>query len=144
MRHEDEAIEKLIKSRLKRWRYIWRCMLPVGITLFPIWNRGGYRLSHSFFFFFLEVTTKYTSRYSEASFLERKDIHTLHLGHISRLSYANSTMDPYDSDSSLEDEDFTETATLLGYPSEELIEDTISHLGGWPVRGFTLRTSKIE
>lgn len=53
-------------------------------------------------------------------------------------------MDPYDSDSSLEDEDFTETATLLGYPSEELIEDTISHLGGWPVRGFALRTSKFE
>ncbi|BCR85422.1 small subunit rRNA maturation protein TSR4 [Aspergillus chevalieri] len=41
-------------------------------------------------------------------------------------------MDPYDSDSSLEDEDFTETATLLGYPSEEIIDDTISHLGGWP------------
>lgn len=42
-------------------------------------------------------------------------------------------MDPYDSDSSL-DEDFTETGVLLGYAAEELIEDTISHLGGWPVR----------
>lgn len=44
-------------------------------------------------------------------------------------------MDPYDSDSSgLEDEgDYTDTGVLLGYPSEELIEDSISHLGGWPV-----------
>lgn len=44
-------------------------------------------------------------------------------------------MDPYDSDSSLaDDEDFTETGTLLGYASPEIIDDTISHLGGWPVR----------
>lgn len=43
-------------------------------------------------------------------------------------------MDPYDSDSSLEEEDeFTETGVLLGFPAEEIIEDTISHLGGWPV-----------
>lgn len=41
-------------------------------------------------------------------------------------------MDPYDSDSSV-DEDFTETNVLLGYADEEVIEDTISHLGGWPV-----------
>ncbi|KAE8153952.1 programmed cell death protein 2 [Aspergillus avenaceus] len=42
-------------------------------------------------------------------------------------------MDPYDSDSSFDDEgDFTETGVLLGYPSDEVIEDTISHLGGWP------------
>jgi hypothetical protein len=41
-------------------------------------------------------------------------------------------MDPYDSDSSL-DEDFTDTGVLLGYAAEEVIEDTISHLGGWPV-----------
>ncbi|KAJ5390538.1 uncharacterized protein N7496_001606 [Penicillium cataractarum] len=40
-------------------------------------------------------------------------------------------MDPYDSDSSV-DEDFTETGVLLGYADEEVIEDTISHLGGWP------------
>ncbi|CEJ56029.1 Putative PDCD2_C domain protein [Penicillium brasilianum] len=40
-------------------------------------------------------------------------------------------MDPYDSDSSV-DEDFTETSVLLGYADEEVIEDTISHLGGWP------------
>ena len=143
MRHEDEVIEKLIESQLKRRRYgVVCCPLVSRYSRFGIEAAIAYRIL--FFFFFLEVTTKYTSRYSEASFLERKDIHTLHLGHISRLSYTNSTMDPYDSDSSLEDEDFTETATLLGYPSEELIEDTISHLGGWPVRGFTLRTSKIE
>lgn len=44
-------------------------------------------------------------------------------------------MDPYDSDSSgLEDEgDYTETGVLLGYASEEVIDDNISHLGGWPV-----------
>lgn len=43
-------------------------------------------------------------------------------------------MDPYDSDSSFEDEgDFTDTGVLLGYASEELIEDTISHIGGRPV-----------
>ena len=41
-------------------------------------------------------------------------------------------MDPYDSDSSA-DEDFTETNVLLGYADEDVIEDTISHLGGWPV-----------
>ncbi|KAJ6083426.1 hypothetical protein N7467_007561 [Penicillium canescens] len=40
-------------------------------------------------------------------------------------------MDSYDSDSSL-DEDFTDTGVLLGYAAEEVIEDTISHLGGWP------------
>ncbi|KAF7171621.1 hypothetical protein CNMCM5623_003972 [Aspergillus felis] len=43
-------------------------------------------------------------------------------------------MDPYDSDSSgFDDEgDFNETGVLLGYPSEEVIDDSISHLGGWP------------
>ncbi|RMJ23310.1 PDCD2_C domain protein [Aspergillus sp. HF37] len=43
-------------------------------------------------------------------------------------------MDPYDSDSSgLEDEgDYTDTGVLLGYASAEVIEDNISHLGGWP------------
>ncbi|EAU38307.1 conserved hypothetical protein [Aspergillus terreus NIH2624] len=43
-------------------------------------------------------------------------------------------MDPYDSDSSGfdDDGDYTETGVLLGYASEELIEDSISHLGGWP------------
>ncbi|OJJ51396.1 hypothetical protein ASPZODRAFT_156288 [Penicilliopsis zonata CBS 506.65] len=43
-------------------------------------------------------------------------------------------MDPYDSDSSgLEDEgDYTETGVLLGYASEEVLDDSVSHLGGWP------------
>ncbi|KAL2860775.1 small subunit rRNA maturation protein TSR4 [Aspergillus lucknowensis] len=43
-------------------------------------------------------------------------------------------MDPYDSDSSgFEDEgDYTETGVVLGYASEEIIEDPITHLGGWP------------
>lgn len=48
-------------------------------------------------------------------------------------------MDPYDSDSSLEDaEDYTETGVLLGYASTEQIDDTISHLGGWPVINYNL------
>lgn len=47
-------------------------------------------------------------------------------------SFTVHAMDPYDSDSSV-DEDFTETNVLLGYADEEVIEDTISHLGGWPV-----------
>ncbi|KAL4747311.1 hypothetical protein BDW72DRAFT_209700 [Aspergillus terricola var. indicus] len=43
-------------------------------------------------------------------------------------------MDPYDSDSSgFEDEgDYTETGVVLGYASEEMIEDTVTHIGGWP------------
>ncbi|CEL07450.1 hypothetical protein ASPCAL10607 [Aspergillus calidoustus] len=43
-------------------------------------------------------------------------------------------MDPYDSESSgFEDEgDYTETGVVLGYASEEIIEDTVTHLGGWP------------
>ncbi|KAL2835017.1 programmed cell death protein 2 [Aspergillus cavernicola] len=43
-------------------------------------------------------------------------------------------MDPYDSDSSgfEEEGDYTETGVVLGYASEEIIEDTTTHLGGWP------------
>ncbi|KAL4936929.1 programmed cell death protein 2 [Aspergillus oleicola] len=43
-------------------------------------------------------------------------------------------MDPYDSDSSgFEDEgDYTETGVVLGYASEEIIEDAVTHIGGWP------------
>jgi hypothetical protein len=48
-----------------------------------------------------------------------------------------STMDSYDSDSSGFEEDdraeFTETSVLLGFVSEDPVEDSISHLGGWPV-----------
>lgn len=42
-------------------------------------------------------------------------------------------MAPYDSDSSFEDEDFTETSVLLGYASKEATGDAISQLGGYPV-----------
>jgi pre-rRNA-processing protein TSR4 len=42
-------------------------------------------------------------------------------------------MPPYDSDSSDEDEEYTETNTLLGYASPGASGDTISHLGGAPV-----------
>lgn len=42
-------------------------------------------------------------------------------------------MPPYDSDSSDEGEDFTETNTLLGYASKTASGDAISHIGGSPV-----------
>jgi hypothetical protein len=43
-------------------------------------------------------------------------------------------MDSYDSDSSAgEDVPYTETSALLGYPSKEPTDDSISHLGGNPV-----------
>ena len=46
-------------------------------------------------------------------------------------------MASYDSDSSIgEDEDYTETDVLLGYPSEEANGETISRLGGRPVCFF--------
>lgn len=46
-------------------------------------------------------------------------------------------MDPYDSDSSgFEDEDCTETGVLLGFAAEEAVDDSASHLGGWPVWFF--------
>ncbi|KAH6686803.1 programmed cell death protein 2 [Plectosphaerella plurivora] len=41
-------------------------------------------------------------------------------------------MAPYDSDSEIEDQDFTETNVLLGYASKDADEDTISRLGGVP------------
>lgn len=40
----------------------------------------------------------------------------------------------YDSDSSDGGEEYTETNVLLGYASNEATGDTISHLGGTPVR----------
>lgn len=50
-------------------------------------------------------------------------------------------MDPYDSDSTIEDEgDYTETGVLLGYASQEVLDDPISHLGGWPVSTLTTLT----
>lgn len=51
-------------------------------------------------------------------------------------------MDPYDSDSSL-DEDFTDTGVLLGYAAEDVIEDVISHLGGWPVCSIPAKNHSI-
>ena len=42
-------------------------------------------------------------------------------------------MASYDSDSSFEDENFTETNVLLGYASKEPMGDEISQLGGHPV-----------
>lgn len=44
-------------------------------------------------------------------------------------------MAPYDSESSGgDDNDYTETNVLLGYASKEASDDTISYLGGRPVR----------
>lgn len=51
-------------------------------------------------------------------------------------------MDPYDSDSSV-DEDFTDTGVLLGYAAEDVIEDVISHLGGWPVCSIPAKNRSI-
>jgi hypothetical protein len=45
-----------------------------------------------------------------------------------------TNMPPYDSESSDEGEDYTETNVLLGYASKESTGDAISHLGGVPVR----------
>ena len=42
-------------------------------------------------------------------------------------------MTTYDSDSSGEVDDYTETSTLLGYASKEPTDDTFSQLGGHPV-----------
>jgi pre-rRNA-processing protein TSR4 len=43
-------------------------------------------------------------------------------------------MPPYDSESSDEGEDYTETNVLLGYATEDATGDAVSHLGGAPVR----------
>lgn len=42
-------------------------------------------------------------------------------------------MPPYDSESSDEGDDYTETNVLLGYASKDSTGDAISHLGGTPV-----------
>lgn len=42
-------------------------------------------------------------------------------------------MAPYDSESSDEGENYTETNVLLGYATEGATGDTVSHLGGTPV-----------
>lgn len=53
-------------------------------------------------------------------------------------------MSQYDSDSSDgEDGDYTETGVLLGYASKEPTEDSISQLGGYPVREDTCPWDQI-
>lgn len=48
--------------------------------------------------------------------------------------HKQQNMPRYDSDSSDDGEDYTETNVLLGYASKEPTGDSISHLGGQPVR----------
>lgn len=46
-------------------------------------------------------------------------------------------MPPYDSGSSDEGEDYTETNVLLGYATKDATGDAVSHIGGAPVcQGF--------
>jgi len=42
-------------------------------------------------------------------------------------------MAPYDSDSSDDEKDYTETNVLLGYATKDATGDAISHIGGAPV-----------
>lgn len=42
-------------------------------------------------------------------------------------------MGGYDSESDIDDQDFTETDVLLGYAQKEAGADAITHLGGTPV-----------
>lgn len=42
-------------------------------------------------------------------------------------------MAPYDSDSSDDGENYTETNVLLGYATQDTTSDAVSHLGGTPV-----------
>lgn len=55
------------------------------------------------------------------------------------LHHAN--MRPYESESSDEGEDYTETNVLLGYATKDATGDAISHIGGAPVR---LRSQRNE
>jgi len=43
-------------------------------------------------------------------------------------------MPPYESESSDEGEEYTETNVLLGYATKDTTGDAISHIGGAPVR----------
>jgi hypothetical protein len=47
-------------------------------------------------------------------------------------------MADYDSDSSNEGENYTETNVLLGYATQDATGDAVSHLGGVPVNVTTL------
>lgn len=54
---------------------------------------------------------------------------------VNTLTYSNK-MAPYDSDDSLDDDqEYTETDVLLGYASKDPNGETVSKLGGQPVRG---------
>lgn len=52
------------------------------------------------------------------------------------IANATAKMPPYDSESSDEGEDYTETKVLLGYATEDATGDAVSHIGGVPVRLF--------
>lgn len=43
-------------------------------------------------------------------------------------------MPPYDSESSDDGDDYTETNVLLGYATKDATADAVSHIGGAPVR----------
>jgi hypothetical protein len=53
-------------------------------------------------------------------------------------------MADYDSDSSNEGENYTETNVLLGYATQDATGDAVSHLGGVPVNitTFRIRTTR--
>lgn len=51
-------------------------------------------------------------------------------------------MPPYESESSDEGENYTETNVLLGYATKDATGDAISHIGGAPVRS-RLQENKI-
>lgn len=65
-------------------------------------------------------------------FLPHQKVDPHHL-HCTSLRQILPDMPPYESDSSDEGEEYTETNVLLGYASEEPSGDTVSHLGGRPV-----------
>lgn len=50
-------------------------------------------------------------------------------------------MASYDSDSSGDDDNYTETNVLLGYASKEPTDDEFSQLGGYPVRQLLSNTT---
>jgi hypothetical protein len=56
---------------------------------------------------------------------------------IPKLENLVAKMPPYDSESSDEGEDYTETNVLLGYATEDATGDAVSHLGGAPVRLYS-------
>ena len=53
-------------------------------------------------------------------------------------------MADYESSSGESDGDYAETGVLLGYASKEATSDTISHLGGYPVRPLEAENRIIQ